>query len=353
MIYLNHAATSWPKPAGVQRAVSSVLGGTPDAWPDRFEAGRASIAAHFGIAQPERLLITPSCTAALDIAVASVPLRSGDRVLTTSFEHDALDRAVQLAARRRAVTLQRIAPGPLGALLDPDAYASALAAGGVRLVAMTMASNVTGALLPVELVVRLAREHGALVLLDGAQLAGAHPTPVPDLGADLWAFAGHKGPQGPQGVGGLYVAPEVPLESAPPLLGPGFCDAGSVNLPGLAGLAAGLSWLEGRDAHVHRASLIAQLVAGLRDLGAVIYGPPEGAARAPLVSVGFAGSTPDEVALELRRRQILVAPGRHCAPRAHRALGTHDSGTLRLSVGPQTTSAEIDEVLRTLRVVLG
>jgi selenocysteine lyase/cysteine desulfurase len=356
MIYLNHAGTSWPKPPSVGRAMQRMLASGPDTWGNQFEDDRATVARCLGIHTPDSLLITPSCTAALDIAVASVPLQAGDRILTTSMEHHALDRAVRLAARQRGVSVEPIPCGSAGALLDLDALAKALSEGHVRLVAMTMASNVTGALLPTQQVVNLARSHGALVLLDGAQVAGKQPLGVSQLGADMWAFAGHKGPQGPHGVGGLYVAPDATLMACGAACSidelqaprPGFCDAGSVNQAGLAGLASGLSWLAERSVGAHTDRLMDRLLAGLHHMGAQVFGPPLGVRRAPVVSIRTLAESPTELGARLRERQIVAGAGLHCAPAAHAALGTAHTGTLRLSVGPQTTLADVEAVLQAL-----
>ena len=353
--YLNHAGTSWPKPAAVRRAAADALAAPPASWGPRFEAAHGSVAAAFGVA-PDTLLVTPSCTQALAVAVADVPWQPGDRVLTSGMEHHALMRPLHLLAARgvERVVAPRAPDGPL----DLDAVEATLRAGGVKLVAVSMASNVTGECLPWAELVALAHAHGALCLLDGAQVAGWQPLDLAALGVDLFAFAGHKGPQGPPGVGGLYVRPGVPLATPPAACdgeacrpGPGYCDTGSVSLPGLCGLAEGLRWMaehaplaDARTVEQHFRDR-ARALPGVRVLGS--DGP-----RMPTCSLVVDGHRPLELAARLAERGTVVRGGTQCAPAAHDTLGTGADGTLRVSFGPRHTLAAADHAVEALREVL-
>lgn len=354
MTYLNHAGTSWPKPPSVRAAAQAVEDADPSTWGEHFATAHARIAAHFAV-PTESLLPTPSCTQALAVAVADIPWQPGDRVLTTSMEHHALWRPLtKLAAR--GVEVVELPRAPDG-LLDLEALRAALASGPTRLVAMSMASNVTGEALPWVDVVSLAHDHGALCLLDGAQVAGWVPLDLTALEVDLFAFAGHKGPQAPSGIGGLYVRPGLFLDTpgascdgAVCRTGPGYCDTGSVNLPALVGLAAGLDWMRAHEplaqAQAHAAQLRAQRS---RWPGAQVVGGP---ALLPTISLVHPDRNPQELASSLHGAGIMARAGTQCAPRAHRALGTGSKGTLRLSIGPTTTSSEVDAAIVALETAM-
>ncbi len=360
LIYLNNAGTSWPKPAAVQRAVEATLVAPPPNWQPALNDAQRSIAGFFGIRDPARLLFTGSCTAALSTVLERLPWQPGERLITSTFEHHALGLpAARLTATRGVEHL--VAPPQGEAPVDLQWVEDALRRGGVRLVAMSMASNVTGALLPISALASLAHRHGALLLVDAAQAAGVVPVDVEALAADIMTFAGHKGPLGPHGVGGLYIAPEVEL--APPAREHSFagtaalsyCDLGSINAAGVMGMAAGISWLRerGMDAIRERIRLrTAQLLAGLDALdGVTIYGPTSADSRAAAVSITVAGIEVAALGAELAAAGVVVSAGKQCAPMSHAALGT-SHGTVRLSAGPMTSAADIDGVLEVLRALV-
>ena len=353
MPYLNHAGTSWPKPHAVHAVVAQAQQATPDRWSTLFEASHHAIAASFGV-PPESLLITPGCTSAIAVAMADVPLTPTHRVVTSGMEHHALTRPLHEWTRRgvSVVEVPRSGHGPF----DVDAYQHILARGGVGLVAVSMASNVTGELLPWEDIVAIAHEHGARVLLDGAQVAGWW-TDLGSLPVDLFAFAGHKGPQAPYGVGGLYVRPGLILETlgatcdgAVCRTGPGYCDTGSVNLPAMCGLAAGLQYMADHAPLASARSLETLLrtqLAAMPGVHVVGSGP-----RMPTCSVVVEGRASVDVAQALAAHDVWVRGGTQCAPATHRTLGTHEAGTVRFSVGPGTTADDIDATVHAMRAVL-
>lgn len=357
-VYLNHAGTSWPKPAPVQEAARRALAGDPGRWAEDFARDHRRVARALGVPDPARLLLTPGCTSALAVAIADLPWEPGDRVLCGSFEHHALMRPL-LKLAERGVEIVRVPPDG-DAPFDLAALDAALDA-GARLVATTAASNVTGALSPYAEITARAHAAGALSLIDAAQVAGWIDLEVRALDVDLLAFAGHKGPQAPWGIGGLYVHERLTMTTpgavcdldAPCAPMPGYCDTGSVDRAALAGLGAGLDWLDARPDRLARArEHIATLEATAVDAGARRLGPPiEG--RVPTLALVHEAHAPAALAAELAERGVLASAGLQCAPEAHRALGTDPDGVLRLSVGPTTTDAAIERACEALRAALG
>lgn len=363
--YLNHAGTSYPKPPAVLRAVSAALEEAPDAYPALFASARRSVAAHLGVSEASRLLFTSSCTHALDVAVSELPWEPGDAVISSHLEHNALLRPIARLARR-GVDHER-SPYVPGHPFDLEWLKRRLESGRVRLVALSGASNVTGEVLPLSEVVQLAHAQGARVLVDAAQLFGLVPTSVTKLGCDLLVFAGHKGPLGPQGIGGLWASPEVAFESESPaceverpgpgpadrsLAMPGYCDVGSVNLAGLAGLAAGLSAFgpsrESKGAQAR--ALAAALAKAARAIpGMEVFGHA-GAPQTATVSIRHHRLSLGEAEALLAARGVRVRAGLHCAPEALTAIGA-PAGTVRCSFGATSTPEDLAQGVDALRAV--
>lgn len=368
MIYANNAGTSWPKPDAVYEAAREALAAPPPRWSQLFEDSRAGIARALGIPDPAELLLTPGCTAALALSIGDLPWESGDVVLTSALEHHALARPVQKLVWERGV-VHELAPRSEDGPIDLERVRDILAAGRVRLIAFTAASNVTGELLPVRELIALAHAHGALALVDAAQVVGVVPFGVgeapadldPDdlsdlrgLGADLVAVAGHKGALGPLGIGGLWArrgvvftspsaACEVgagPRESCAPR--PGFCDVGSTNLAGAAGLAAGLRWLREEGGGEPRA-LATTLANALRErAGCRVLGGT--GLRTATLSLEVDRLDLHQAEAQFAEAGIVVRAGQHCAPLALEALGA-PRGTLRVSFGPFNTPGDVAQIL--------
>jgi cysteine desulfurase family protein len=370
MIYLDNAATSWPKAPSVMEAVQKAIAmplGNPGRTFHRsamdaaslVSACREGLAQLFGIANPLRICFTANTTDALNLAIKGA-LQPGDHAICSSMEHNSVWRPLTaLAARGVELSIAQangegiVAPESVGKLLRPN----------TRLVAMIHASNVNGAIQPIAKIGRIVREHGALMLVDAAQSAGSLPIDVEAMAIDLLAFPGHKGLLGPQGTGGLYVRDGVELallkeggtgsESNSPLQPEFFPDrleSGTLNLPGIAGLNAAVVYLLSTgitDVAAHEAELAMRLLASLRAMPRVkLYSPQEGSCRAPIIAFNIEGWDSTAVAQELERRaDIACRPGIQCAGLAHRTLGTQDCGTVRLSPGPFTTDQEIDTAL--------
>lgn len=375
MIYLDNAATSYPKPPDVATAIAGFLAGKAGN-PGR-SGHRLALAAHgvvadtrrllavlLGAGDPARLVFTLNATDALNLALHGL-LRPGDRVVTTSMEHNAVARPLAALAES-GVRVDRVRCARDGSL-DPADLERELRLAPTRLVAMTHASNVCGTVLPVVEAADLAHRHGALILVDAAQTAGVLPIDVTAQGIDLLAVPGHKGLLGPTGTGALYVAPGVELrpirqggtgsrseQLRQPDELPDRLEAGTLNTVGIAGLGAAVRSL-GEDGlarvRAHEQALTARLLAGLAEIpGVRVYGPGDAARQVAVVSVTVDGWDPLDLGAALDTSfGIAVRSGLHCAPLAHRTLGTYPQGTVRLAPGATTTPVEIDETLLAVR----
>lgn len=375
MIYLDNAASSFPKPACVAEAMAHFLSSCA-ANPGRAghrlalvagaEVGvtRCQLAEMFGVADPSRLVFTANATDALNVALWGL-LAAGDRVVTTAVEHNAVTRPLTaLAARGVAVTRVRCARDGSIDLADLERE---LRAAATRLVVMTHASNVAGTILPIAEAARLAHAHGARILVDAAQTAGVLPIHAGALGLDLLAFPGHKALLGPTGTGCLYVAPDLRLTplrqggtgsrseyEAQPEHMPDALEAGTLNVVGIVGLGAAARFIAARGlAALRRAevAITARLLAGLTDIpGVTVHGVRDAERRVAAVSITVAGWEPVDLAAALDSSfDVAVRAGLHCAPVAHRTLGTFPQGSVRLSPGHATTTDEIDRTLAAIR----
>ncbi len=352
-IYLNHAGTSWPKPESVIKAAMSVFDGDATNWANLLQTAHQVVADFFHV-DSSRLLLTPSCTAALSLAISDNDWKSGDRVVSSHFEHHALHRAL-VKLDEQGVDVKTL-PRDKDELIDLAVLESELRSGRVKMVALTAACNVTGQLLPIADAIDLAHRYDALVLIDGAQIAGWWDLNVQELGADLFTFAGHKGLQAPWGIGGLYVSPEVSMSSPlatcertdPAVVEcttmPGYCDAGSVNLSSLVGLAAACNWLshpDRKDRLKKARELASDFADAIRDLpGVVIHHDVPFKTKVPTVAITMADYSAAEMARCLRENGLITSGGFQCAPQAHMALGTSENGVIRFSFGPTNHESE-------------
>jgi len=381
-VYLDNAATSWPKPESVYRAVDQFqreIGASAGrgAYREGMEsnrlvaAARASVARLIGANDPRQVAFTNSGTDSLNSALHGW-LREADHVVTTAAEHNSVLRPLQELAARRRIEVTRV-PCDGAGRVDPDEVRRALRP-ATRLVAMQHASNVTGAVQPVAEVGRITRQHGAALLVDAAQTAGHLPLDVEELGADMLAAPGHKGLLGPLGTGILWIRADLTAslhslrqggtgshsqEDRQPDMLPDKYEAGSLNMPGLAGLAAGLEHLERHTIGAiaaHEARLAGQLLAGLREMaGVTLYGPAPAAPRVGVVSINVAGYDSQELAALLDSAfGVKVRAGLHCAPLMHEAIGTlAGGGTLRFSVGAMTTEGDVAAALAAIAAITG
>lgn len=373
MIYLDHPATSLPKPPCVIEAMRRYLehsGGNPGRSGHRLSvaAGRVvyearqALADFFGAPGPDRLIFAHNATHALNMVIQTV-LRPGDAAVTTAAEHNSVMRP--LRAMQAAGVELRIAPCSSTGEVDQDEF-SRLVRCGTRLAVVNHAGNVTGSITPVAELARIAHEAGALVLVDAAQTAGVLAVDAAEMGADYIAFTGHKALQGPPGTGGLVLCTDRAADEIQPLIRggtgsssgseeqpehlPDRLEGGTPNGVGIAGLGAAVEWVSNfglekiRD---HHDALMRRLVEGLSDIpGVQIFGPEPGKPRAPLVSFRVGNKSVSEAGLELDDKYaILSRVGLHCNPAAHRTMGTFPEGTVRFGVGPFTSEEDIRQAV--------
>jgi len=370
-IYLDNAATSWPKPEAVyavvdryQRELGAPAGRS--AYREANEVERLVHDARRRVAQllhagdPRRIVFTGNGTDSLNLALHGL-LRPGDHAIASVAEHNSTLRPLQYLYDHGGVQMTLVGCDAAG-IVDPDEIRRAIRS-NTRLIALIHASNVTGALQPVADAGRVAQDHGVRFLVDAAQSAGHVPIDVDELNADLLAAPGHKGLLGPLGTGVLYIRPGVEEQLLPIRQGgtgsrsdsaqqpgelPDRYESGNQNVPGILGLGAGLAYLQQRgvdDIARHDRALTARLIARLSEVpGVTIYGPQDPARRTGVVSISLAGYDPQELAMLLDAAGgIQVRAGLHCAGLMHRALGTAEGGgTIRFSPGPFTTPEHID-----------
>ncbi|MCS7161107.1 MAG: aminotransferase class V-fold PLP-dependent enzyme [Gemmatales bacterium] len=378
-IYLDNAATTFPKPESVYRAMDE-FARTQLANPGR--AGhRMALASErvlddtrhllnqlFRGESPERFIFTLNCTDALNMAIKGV-LHEGDHVITTNLEHNSVSRPLQALADAGHITLSRI-PADGGGTVDPEAIRRAITP-KTRLLVVTHASNVLGTVQPVHEIAQIAREYDVLFLVDAAQTAGVVPIDLRGWGIDLLAFPGHKSLLGPTGTGGLYVGSRVQLrpwreggtggDSASPTQPcemPFYLEGGTPNVVGVAGLAAGIRYILQRgQTHIHEHEM--QLIESLRQWlleqeGFEVFGHAEPQRRVATLSFRVEALPASDVAAILDASfDIAVRPGLHCAPYIHRAMGTFPEGTVRVSVGPFNTQADVEALCQALSQLVG
>jgi len=379
-IYLDNAATSWPKPDSVYQAVDRYqrLLGAPAGRSGYSEAGevarlveqaRGAVARILGASDPNSIAFAHNGTDALNTAIHGA-LRDGDHVVSSDAEHNSVLRPLHHLASQGRITVTYVRCDSVGKI-DPDDVRHALRP-ATRLVALTQASNVTGVVQPLKEVGQIVRSHDALFLVDAAQTLGHLPLQVDELQCDLLAAPGHKGLLGPLGTGLLYVRPGVEdrieshrqggtgtqsdREHHPPTM-PAKFEAGNANVPGIVGLGAGCAYLlERRITNVHQAT--SQLAEQLWHLlttvdGVRCYGPAPPDERVAVVSLNIEGYDPQEVAAALDSSyRVQVRAGLHCAARLHRSLGTFEhGGTVRLSMGPFNTATEIDTAAEAIQEI--
>jgi cysteine desulfurase family protein len=309
---------------------------------------------------PQRMIFCHNCTDALNMAIKG-SLRQGDHVVTTMLEHNSVSRPLQRMADEDFIELTCV-PADASGFVDPDAIAAAIRP-STRLITCVHAGNVVGTIQPIEAIGRLARSREVLFLVDAAQSAGLVPISVERMNIDLLAFPGHKALLGPPGTGGLYVGRRASLrpwreggtggDSATPTQPqeyPFFLEAGTPNTVGVVGLGAALEVLDPAGALAHEREMVGRLIAGIAEHGQVrLVGDGSPSARVGTVSVVIDGLSPEQAAGVLDESfGIAARAGLHCAPYAHRALGTFPEGTLRISPGPMTTSREIDLLVEAL-----
>lgn len=379
MIYLDNAASSFPKPPQVIAAMEECIRDYA-ANPGRgthqlamkasrvlFEA-RSKAAKLFGVKNCDNIAFTKNATEALNLAIKGL-LQPGDHVITSTLEHNSVRRPLEHLHQAGVIELTYVSADAQGRF-QAEAILPAIRE-NTRLIAITHGSNLTGTLLPIAEIGKIAQEHGIVLLVDVCQTAGVYPIDVEAMNIGLLAFTGHKSIYGPQGTGGLYIHPDLDL--APLMYGgsggyselidmpptrPDRYEAGTPNTVGFAGLLAGLTFLEEtglESIRAHEEALTTKLHQGLLAIpGVEVYGPPLGEARVPIVSFTIDGFESHEIGFILDKNyNICVRTGLHCAPLAHETVGSLEHGLVRVSIGYFNTEADIEALLQAVQDIAG
>lgn len=367
LIYLDNAATSWPKPPAVLEAMERFMlesaanpgrGGhamAVRASRTLFET-RKRLARLLRIGNPNDIAFTSNTTHALNLAIQGL-LKPGDHVIATSIEHNSVRRPLEALKRKLGVEVTYVDTDVRG-VLDLSNVEAAMKP-NTKLIAATHSSNLLGSITPIASVAEIAKRKGAKLLVDAAQSAGILPIDVGSMGIDLLAFPGHKGLLGPQGTGGLYIHPDIDLEplmhggtgsksEAPeqPTVRPDRYEAGTPNTVGIAGLAEGVAFIQKETVqaiHEREKHLTFMLMEGLLAIpGVTILGPELGEERTAIVAFLLEGVDPSEMAFLLDQQfGIAVRAGFHCTPLGHETAGSYETGAVRASPGYFTTESEI------------
>jgi cysteine desulfurase family protein len=379
-IYLDNAATSWPKPEAVYKAVDRYQreNGSPFGRGNHDSGAevqrlltncRQRVAKLLGVGNPQRVIFTSNATDSLNLAIHGL-LKPGDHVVTTTLEHNSVSRPLTFRQDNNDLEVTRVEPDDSG-LITVDSVRAACQ-DNTRLISILHASNVTGTIQPIQQIGELAKELKILVLVDAAQTAGAIPIEFDSLPIDMMACAGHKGLLGPLGTGILCLSPEITnflqpvrqggtgtqseLASQPETL-PARFESGNHNVPGLIGLHAGVGYLleQGvEQIQLHEQTLLQQLDEGLRSItGVTIHARSSQAPQLGVLSVTSDLYDSQTLATLLSQEfGIETRAGLHCAPGAHEWLRTKSTGgTVRLSVGPFVTVEQIDQTVNAFKTL--
>jgi cysteine desulfurase family protein len=373
IIYLDNAATSWPKPPQVKEAMNRFLdqiGANPgrsghvlsiEAARILYEA-REILANLFHVRDPLRIVFAQNATEALNLALQGL-LRPSDHVITSSMEHNSVMRPLH-DLKQKGIDLN-ILPCSEEGILDPREVERKIQS-NTKMIVLNHASNVTGTLLPVKEVGLIARRYDLLFLVDAAQTAGAYPIDVEKDEIDLLAFTGHKSLYGPQGTGGLVIGERVNEKEMVPILQggtgsrseseeqpdflPDRFESGTPNGVGIAGLLAGVQFVMEKGVeqiYQQESKLMDKLTEGLKEIPQVkSYEPENRKSQIATLSFNLLGLSPSNVAVRLEKESsILCRPGLHCAPAAHRTIGTFPEGTVRFGLSLFNTEYEIEAAI--------
>ncbi|MFD1019417.1 aminotransferase class V-fold PLP-dependent enzyme [Thalassobacillus hwangdonensis] len=370
IIYLDHAASSFPKPPGVSQAMIEAVekyAANPGRGTHRLaeqaggviEKTRRMLATKFGVSNPNHVLFFSNATAALNQALKGYPFKKGDHVITTSFEHNSVRRPLEYLKEAAGIDVTYI-EGNSANLLEGMKMAMRPE---TVLLAVSHASNVTGEVAPLKDMIELAKSKDIKVLVDASQTAGHFPIHMKDEGIDMLAFPGHKRLLGPQGTGALLVEGKIELNPihhggtgsfselpGQPDQWPERFESGTLNTPGIAGWHAALKQLEAivsRETDLTK--LLIQELRMVKDV--VIYGEIDGF-RMPVVAFNIGDIPSHEVGMILDSHYgIAVRAGMHCSPTTHVHFGTENQGAVRASIGPFTTESDIDALVKAVKEI--
>jgi len=377
VVYLDNAATTWPKPQSVLDAVYECMkayGANPGRSGHRMAVFAASIILYtremlcslFNVKDPFWFIFTFNCTDSLNMAIKGL-LKPGQHVITTSMEHNSIIRPL-MRMENQGVEVTIVKCSENGQV-DPDDIKKAIKA-NTSMIITTHASNVTGTLMPVEEIGDIARSCGIIYLIDAAQTAGIIPIDLSKLPVDLVALPGHKGLLGPQGTGVLYIREGVELETireggtgsqSDSIYQPDFIpdkyESGTMNTPGIAGLGAGIKYLQQQDQHklhLREKRLVKLFVEALSQIkGIRYYGLADHSCKTGIVSINIGDKDSSEVTDILDQKYgIAVRGGLHCSPMAHQTIGTEKKGVVRFSFGIFNTMEEVKYCVKAVEEIL-
>ena len=378
-IYFDHGSTSWPKAPGVSKAMAELLEyGAFNINRGTYEGAyevegmvletRMQLASLFHAPDSRCVIFTPGITHSLNYFIKGF-LKSGDHVLVTGMEHNAVMRPLK-QMKEQGVRCDMVHTGEDGTVIPEDVEHAIRS--NTKAVIMLQASNVCGTIVPVREIGEICRRHHLFFAVDTAQSAGSISTDLQACNIDFLAFTGHKGLLGPQGIGGFLISDELNAEFSPYIAGgtgsqsdsldmpdylPDKYESGTMNLPGIIGLHAALSYLEetGIDAiHKKKMELTGYFLEQVRELpGVRIVGKQDCQERVAVVSLDFVNEDNAMVAFELEQQYgIMTRVGLHCAPMAHKVLHTYPQGTVRFAFGYTNTEEEIDQCVAGIRNIL-
>lgn len=376
MIYLDNAATSFPKPERVYVEMDKCMrqyGANPGRSGHRLalEAGRAlyrtreRLCMLFNIDNPMQIVFTSNATESLNLGIKGL-LKYGDHVITSSMEHNSVARPLT-ALKEKGIDTTFIRCDFRG-ILDPEDIEKTIKK-NTALIVVTHASNVTGNLMPIKDIGAVAKKKGIPFMVDVAQTAGVYDLDVKEMNIDMLAFPGHKGLLGPQGTGGLYISEELDVMQmkeggtgsnsenlVQPAIAPDRYESGTPNTPGIVGLGEGVGFILDRGTAAvreHEEKLTGMLLEGFGEIdGVKIYGPKNSKLKAGVVSINILDGDSGEISYILDKSyDIATRAGLHCAPLAHRTIGTFEQGTIRFSVGVFNTREDIEAAIKAVEEI--
>lgn len=376
MTYFDNGATSFPKPEGVYEEIMKAMkeyGANPGRSGHKLalktnreiHKTRTLIAELFNIDDPLDIIFTFNGTQGLNMGIKGI-LKPADHVITTTMEHNSVLRPIKYleSIGVESTIVQADSKG----MVNPQEIEDAIKE-NTKLIVTTHVSNLTGTILPIEEIGKIAKSHKIYYLVDAAQSAGVYPIDVQEMNIDILAFPGHKGLFGPQGTGGIYIKKGVEVESlfqggtgsashstTQPELSPDKFESGTLNAPGIVGLGEGIRYIMERgidEIRSHEEMLTKLFIHGLKEIpGIDLYGPLDIEYQGAVVSLNMEGMDCSELSYILDDEyDIQVRPGMHCAPLAHKSIGTFEQGTVRFSFGAFNTKEEIKYALNSLEAI--
>lgn len=377
MTYFDNAATTFPKPEIVYKSTMEAMseyGANPGRSGHKLALKinreiyntRESLANLFHIKDPMNLIFTFNGTESLNIGIKGF-LKAGDHVVTTSMEHNSVLRPIKYL-QGHGVESTIVEADILGRI-NPEDIKKAIKS-NTKLIITTHISNLTGTIMPIKEIGKIAKDSGIIYMVDAAQSAGVYPIDVNTMNIDILAFPGHKGLLGPQGTGGLYIREDLNVDEVfqggtgsisesleQPSISPDRYESGTPNGPGIIGLGAGIKYIESQgmeNIRRHEEKLTQYFIEELKKIkGVKLYGPCDIKQQGPVVSLNIRDYDSSEIAYILDEQyDIMVRPGLHCAPLAHKTIGTFDQGAVRFSFSPFNTLDEIEYGIRSIREIV-